>query len=52
VTNTVKGAGRGRYAANKARHDQRTPLPPRGSRPIHDDHTEALRRAAGQEEKK
>jgi hypothetical protein len=47
VTKTVKGAGRAQYAARKAKHDQRTPLPPRGSQPVHRAHTEALRSAAG-----
>ena len=47
MTKDVRGAGRARYAANKARHDQRTPLPPRGSAPVHEDHTEALSEAAG-----
>jgi hypothetical protein len=50
MTNTVRGAGRGRYAANKARHDQRTPLPPRGSAPIHTAHTEALKKAADRDD--
>lgn len=47
MTKDVKGAGRARYEARKAKHDQRTPLPSRGSKSIHADHTEALSEAAG-----
>lgn len=44
MTKNVKGAGRSRYAANKTRHDQRTPfLPPRD---VLDEHTQALLDAA------
>lgn len=44
MTQNIKGAGRSRYAANKARHDQRTPfLPPRD---VLDEHTQALLDAA------
>lgn len=50
MSNTVKGAGRRKYAAQQAKHSQRTPLPAKATRGrnIAEQHTTELKKAAGQ----
>lgn len=47
MTKVVKGAGRRKYAAQNAKHSQRTPLPARASegRDIREQHLAALKSA-------
>lgn len=45
MTTTVKGAGRRKYARAQAKHSQRTPLPPKGSKSVQEEHTKSLEEA-------